>query len=58
MMLLTARVLLPVFDSLTEMKTETQQAVGRIVIKAFCEAWLEHIRSSKIKFRYDVNEPL
>ena len=44
-------MLAPVFDSLTDMKIEIQQAGARIAIKAFCEAWLEHIRSCRIKFR-------
>jgi len=43
-------VLAPVFESVTDMKTEIQQSVARITIKSFCEAWLEHIRLCRIKF--------
>ena len=38
------------FVALKDMKIEIQQNVARISIKSFCEAWLEHIRTSKIKF--------
>ena len=34
------------------MRAETQQNVARITLKTFCEAWLEHIRGRRIKFRY------
>jgi hypothetical protein len=33
------------------MKVDIQQNVARIIIKTFCEAWLEHIRHRRIKFR-------
>ena len=45
------RVLSPVLEALVPMKTDIQQNVGRIVLKTFCDAWLEHIRNKKIKFR-------
>ena len=45
------RVLSPVLEALVPMKTDIQQNVGRIVLKTFCDAWLEHIQSKKIKFR-------
>ena len=48
------RVLAPVIDSLIPMRAETQQNVARITLKTFCEAWLEHIRGRRIKFRYKV----
>ena len=48
----TDRVLSPVVDSLVPMRAETQQNVARITLKTFCEAWLEHIRGRRIKFRY------
>ena len=37
-------------------RPETQQNVARIVLKTFCEAWLEHIRSRRMKFRYTMGE--
>ena len=46
------RVLSPVLEALVPMKTDIQQNVGRIVLKTFCDAWLEHIRNKKIRFRY------
>ena len=46
------RVLSPVVDALVPMRAETQQNVARITLKTFCEAWLEHIRGRRIKFRY------
>ena len=46
------RVLGPVFESLKDMKKEIQQMVARIAVKAFCEAWLDHIHSTDIRFRY------
>ncbi len=46
------RVLAPVVDALVPMRVETQQNVARITLKTFCEAWLEHIRNRRIKFRY------
>jgi hypothetical protein len=45
------RVLAPVVDALIPMRAETQQNVARITLKTFCEAWLEHIRGRRIKFR-------
>ena len=50
--ILPERVLGPVLDALVPMKVEIQQNVARIIIKTFCEAWLEHIRNRRIKFRY------
>eukprot|EP00094_Tigriopus_californicus_P002786 TCALIF_02688-PA protein Name:"Similar to CCDC142 Coiled-coil domain-containing protein 142 (Homo sapiens)" AED:0.06 eAED:0.03 QI:0/0.87/0.77/0.88/0.87/0.88/9/28/508 len=44
------RVLSPVFKSLEFMKIEIQQTIARLTVKSFCEAWLEHIKSSRIKF--------
>ena len=52
----TGRVLSPVIDALVPARPETQQNVARIVLKTFCEAWLEHIRSRRMKFRYTVDE--
>ena len=49
---LIARVLSPVIDALVPARPETQQNVARIVLKTFCEAWLEHIRGRRMKFRY------
>lgn len=49
--LLTDRVLAPVFEAVIPMRAETQQNVARITLKTFCEAWLEHIRGRRIKFR-------
>ena len=46
------RVLSPVFKSVQEMKVEIQQTVARIAVKSFCESWLDHIKTSRIKFRY------
>ena len=37
-------------------RPETQQNVARIVLKTFCEAWLEHIRGRRMKFRYTMVE--
>jgi hypothetical protein len=45
------RVLGPVLEALVPMKVDIQQNVSRIIIKTFCEAWLEHIRIRRIKFR-------
>jgi hypothetical protein len=50
--LIVDRVLSPVLEALVPMKTDIQQNVGRIVLKTFCDAWLEHIRNKKIRFRY------
>ena len=52
--LIVDRVLSPVLEALVPMKTDIQQNVGRIVLKTFCDAWLEHIRNKKIRFRYFV----
>ena len=49
--LVTDRVLSPVIDALVPARPETQQNVARIVLKTFCEAWLEHIRGRRMKFR-------
>ena len=49
--LISDRVLSPVLEALIPMKTDIQQNVGRIVLKTFCDAWLEHIKNKKIKFR-------
>ena len=52
------RVLSPVFESLKDMKKEIQQMVARIAVKAFCEAWLDHIHSTGIRFRFVIARTL
>lgn len=48
------KVLGPVIEALVPMTVDIQQSVSRIIIKTFCEAWLEHIKNKKIKFRYTI----
>jgi hypothetical protein len=50
------RVLAPVFVSVEYMTVEIQQTACRIAVKSFCQAWLDHIRSCGIRFRYESNE--
>ena len=49
--LVADRVLAPVFTSVEHMSVPIQKAAARIAVKAFCDAWLDHITSSKVKFR-------
>ena len=51
--MISDRVLAPVVEALIPMRAETQQNVARITLKTFCEAWLEHIRGRRMKFRSD-----
>ena len=49
--IISDRILLPVFTSLTVFPTEVQQVVGRLAVKTLCDSWLEHIYQKKFKFR-------
>eukprot|EP00095_Tigriopus_kingsejongensis_P009268 maker-scaffold361_size196684-snap-gene-0.20 protein:Tk09268 transcript:maker-scaffold361_size196684-snap-gene-0.20-mRNA-1 annotation:"hypothetical protein TcasGA2_TC011954" len=44
------RILAPVFKSLEFLKIDIQQTIVRLTVKSFCDAWLEHIKTSRIKF--------